>query len=465
MHATTEPAPLRAASPSDNAMTALYRDALGPVNAEYYLPIFARFDERGRAGSHWNWAASLATINWMVLRQLWGAALVYVAAAEGLALLLFGLGRQFLQWPQGVEWGVMAALAIPAFAIPGLYGNAMLHAEMRRRITRALAASQTLPEARALLAQRAATPRRLRMLVAANVALAIAALVALLVLPRATAPALDEAALAPAVTVAQAASAAAARAPASVRSASEARDEIADRAAAGPVGAASGSVLDAAPSAQTAGVTATASAPSATAAPAPADNRPRPSSAPVVGAEGQAQGDAVPPAMPAPAPAPAPAQALAPPVKAPATSRTAAAAPAPAVVPSTPKKAASAARAPVNEGVAPAARTSAPPRNSTAPSTAAAREAGSGAAAASPPAVGTARGYYINVGLFAEEANARKAQARLLNEGFPAFRQELQGAKGRRIRVRAGPYPSRTEAEAAAASIRAMELEAVVFKQ
>lgn len=79
--------------------------------------------------------------------------------------------------------------------------------------------------------------------------------------------------------------------------------------------------------------------------------------------------------------------------------------------------------------------------------------------------MGTAAGYYINVGLFADEANARKAQARLLNEGLPAFRQELNNAKGRRIRVRVGPYESRAKAEAAAALIRAMALEAVVFKQ
>jgi cell division septation protein DedD len=79
--------------------------------------------------------------------------------------------------------------------------------------------------------------------------------------------------------------------------------------------------------------------------------------------------------------------------------------------------------------------------------------------------VGTTAGYYINVGLFADEANARKAQARLLNEGLPAFRQELNNSNGRRIRVRVGPYDSRAKADAAAASIRAMALDAVVFKQ
>lgn len=79
--------------------------------------------------------------------------------------------------------------------------------------------------------------------------------------------------------------------------------------------------------------------------------------------------------------------------------------------------------------------------------------------------VGSAPGYYINVGLFAEEANARKAQARLLNEGLPAFRQTLETAKGKRIRVRVGPYGNAKEAGAVATRIRGMQLEAVVFKQ
>jgi cell division septation protein DedD len=79
--------------------------------------------------------------------------------------------------------------------------------------------------------------------------------------------------------------------------------------------------------------------------------------------------------------------------------------------------------------------------------------------------VGSTPGYYINVGLFAEEANARRAQARLLNEGLPAFRQTLESAKGKRIRVRVGPYATTKEAQTAAARIRGMQLEAVVFKQ
>ncbi len=79
--------------------------------------------------------------------------------------------------------------------------------------------------------------------------------------------------------------------------------------------------------------------------------------------------------------------------------------------------------------------------------------------------MGSAAGYYINVGLFAEEANARKTQSRLLNEGLPAFRQPLESAKGPRIRVRVGPFDTKAAADTAAQTIQGMGLEAVVFKK
>lgn len=79
--------------------------------------------------------------------------------------------------------------------------------------------------------------------------------------------------------------------------------------------------------------------------------------------------------------------------------------------------------------------------------------------------MGSAAGFYINVGLFADEANARKAQSRLLNEGLPAFRQPLESARGHRIRVRVGPFDTKAAADAAAQTIQGMGLEAVVFKK
>ncbi len=398
-------------SPSDNAMAAMSRLALGPVNTDYYLKVFERFDDTGRTTTTWNWAACLCTLNWMLFRQLWSAALVYVAAAEGLALIVFGVGRSFLHWPVGIELGVLGAFAVLAFAVPGLYGNAILYADIRKRIARALAASRTVPEACALLEKQASSRKRLQVLVLANVVLGLAALIAYLALSPSDVKPL---ALEPAVTVAQATAAA--------QAASTTH----------PVGALP------APEAEQTPPTSPTTATEATAAPV-APPAPAAASAPA-------------PVAPAPA-------AVAPPAAAKAST--------PATKASTPKPAppAVSTRAPTA-----AASTPAPTRREAASRPNASAKPKAPAAAASSadtalPTVGTAPGYYINVGLFAEEANARKTQARLLNEGLPAFRQELNNSKGRRIRVRVGPYATRAQADAAAEAIRAMALDAVVFKQ
>ena len=81
------------------------------------------------------------------------------------------------------------------------------------------------------------------------------------------------------------------------------------------------------------------------------------------------------------------------------------------------------------------------------------------------PAERTTGRYFVNVGLFAVDANARKAQARLRAAGVRVQTQELQMKNGKRIRVRAGPYQTRAQAEAAADKIRALGLEAQLFQQ
>ena len=421
MHATTESAEITAQLPSkprsDSALTALYSAALGPVHLSRYLPIFARFDEAGRTTTSWNWAASLCTLNWMVFRQMWGAALVYVAAAEGVALLVFGVGRPLLEWPEAVEWGVAAAFVLLSCAVPGLYGNALLHADTHKKIARALTATHTLNEACALLARQASSWKRLAWLVAGNLALALAAAGAYLAMPSTGTAGADSATpVAPIRPVPLTPSEPPAPPPPLPHPATISALPVASEPAALPSPAATDS---AAPTQLPASETMLTPVPAAASEQAPA---------------------------PAPAPAPA-AQPQ------PASSSPPAAAPlAQAADKATPPKRLSPPQA--------KARASAPDTPAAPPDTTAS------ASTAQPlPAVGTAPGYYINVGLFAEEANARKAQARLLNEGLPAFRQETRVGKKRRLRVRVGPYSDRADADAAAITIRAMGLDALVARQ
>ncbi|MBI3100858.1 MAG: SPOR domain-containing protein [Burkholderiales bacterium] len=467
---TQQPAPS-----AESAMGTLYRAALGPIRPESYLPRFERFDALGRTQPGWNWAASLCTLNWMALRHLWTPALIYVAAAEGLGLLLFGAIRALLPWPEPVQWGLVGAFALLAFALPGLYGDAILHTEIRKRIARALASTRNLPDACAQLEQQAATPRRLAGLAALNAALLAAAALAFWFLPQ-TSPA---------------------DAPAQPPSAPTAAGNVA-------VGTASAPEIHpiAAPPAPPA--SAPASTPTSTASdaePTPLHAPAPPAATPPASAPVQQTAAASTPAPKASAPAPkastAAPKASAPPTMtrtpaassakppgpaAPAATRRAASAPAPAASAAprptpatTPRKPASPAAAPASS---PAQSSSesvpAPPDGASAPAVSAPAASASDSTAhapapsasnAPPPAVGRTPGYYINVGLFAEEANARKAQAKLLNAGLPAFRQSLDTPKGQRIRVRVGPYPSAAQAQAAVRSIKALQLDAVVFQQ
>jgi cell division septation protein DedD len=509
---TPEPAQASAPRPSDSrsdsAITALYRAVLGPVNASYYLPIFARFDEAGRTTTGWNWAAGLFTLGWMVFRQLWGPALVYVAVAEGVALLVFGVGRPMLHWPQGVEWGVLAALVLLCCAVPGLYGNALLHTDAHKKIARALTATHTLNEACALLARQASSWRRLAWLAAAHVALLLAAAGAYFANPAQGVQGASSAAQSlhsPGKTASAGAAptdlrsagpgAAPPRPPASAQPALAAAASTpalsgsapllpgpASSAASVPTSAvaplpesASMATPNASPEARASSppqpsAAAAASATGVHATPTPTSISPAPEHRPSIGKASKTAD--VPRVQPAPIRDPAKPRA---PTKeqTPGPGTTAPASHAAAPLPNASRTDARQPRPAPTEAITPnaAPQTAQASADATPPASPAASSVPAMDATASAPAantaatVGTAPGYYINVGVFADEANARKAQARLLNEGFPAFRQEFFASQKRRLRVRVGPFERPDDAEAAAVSVRALGLEAVVARQ
>ncbi len=344
---------------SESATTALYRAALGSVNIGRYLPVFVRFDEEGRAGPSWNWAAALLTLNWLVFRQLWGVALVYVAAVEGLALLVLGLGREWLARPSLAEWGFLGAILVLSCLIPGVYGNAWLHADTRRRMTRAVREAKTVREACATLAQRASTRKRLLGLVLINGVLAVAAVAAYWGLSRWV----NDLPVLPTVVLPEVLA---------------------------PVELAPVELVEPVP-------------------PAPA-----------------------PPVEPSPVTPPTEPVAEPPPVQ---PAAPAAPEPAPPVVP-----------APLAPATAP---TQVPAQTPVAP----------------PTRPDPLQSFAINVGLFADAGNADRVLTRLFDAGLPAFIQVVDSPNGQRTRVRVGPFASRALADDAALRIRALGLDAVVFRQ
>lgn len=423
--------PTPAATALDNtdehATTALYRAAIGEVNSAYYLPLFERFEAADRAGLSWNGAAALYTLNWLAFRQLWHAALVYAGGLVALALGVFGIGRLVFQLSDTTQWAWLGGLVLLSVLVPGLVGNAVLHAATRKRMEAALQSTTTVAEACTLLARKAPTRKGLIAQMLANgLALALIGYAVLRLegwspdpLPVALPDAARQVAVGRAVDGSvplPAPAAAVASAPAPVASAPQA-------AASAPVAA--------------------ASTPAASAsAPLQATSAPPVVVAPV-------------PAAPASAPAPRPAPVEAPPapkVSTPGTTSAPRAAAQPRAAASAPRKIILLSRPEAGEvssaiggtATAPAARVPDTPTE---------------------PAAATAQRYTVLVGMFTLENNARNAYTQVNDAELPVRTQRVRTAQGTRFLVSSGPFETEAEAERAADKIRAMGLNARVALQ
>lgn len=386
---------------NEHTTTALYRAAIGPVNTEYYLAIFSRFENLGRAGAQWNWAAALNTINWMVFRKLWIPVLAYTGCILGVLLVVFGIGGLVFQFSSTARW-ILALLFITASVLmPGFYGTALFHNACRKKMEYALIHTPTLTEACTLLNRQASQRPRLLGVALANFAI-LGILIGIVAgLRRSPPEPLEDAATARNVAIGRAL-------------------EEADQA----------NLPDSAPVTQPPVPSNTASTAPETQAGAPPTLPPLPTpqqAAVAPASSDTAQPETTPTITPTQAPtSPAPAK----------TKPVVATAP---VQPVT-----QAATTPVPKTTAPAAKPSTVKNN---------------------PAPAKEPEFIINVGLFADENNARNARTRLLDAGLKAYSEELNYPRGKRTRVRVGPFATDTEADAAAEKIRNLGLEAAVLKQ
>ena len=81
-------------------------------------------------------------------------------------------------------------------------------------------------------------------------------------------------------------------------------------------------------------------------------------------------------------------------------------------------------------------------------------------AAASDATVGR---FVVQVGAFAENEKARDARLKVERAGLKTYVHVAETPQGRRIRVRAGPFTTRAEAEKAAAKIKTLDLPAAIL--
>jgi len=391
-----------AANPLSAGVTAeLYRAAIGPRGQDYYLRQFTRFEADGRAGTSWNWPAYWATLNWLMYRKMWGWALAYLAAVLGLALLIFGVGKLVLDYSDTSALLLFLLLLTAAFVVPGLYANAWFYKHCTDRITGVLRNTPDVKQAVFELARQAPDSRR-----ALALALANAGVLALV------------------LTVVN-----------WFQSADSHLPLLATHEERPLAGGQSGQVrpLAAGPAVRVA---------SARAAGA---------SAPAVAASAAAMA-----VVSAPAVVPA----------APAVPAAASVATGPSPLMNTSDRT----LAPVQAESTPALSAAAPAASASAAATAAAAVTPEPVPAAARPALRASapRVHYvwvIQVGAYAEDANAQSALAQVQALGLEAGTESFDSPKGRLTRVRVGPYTRKAEASKAALRIKSLNLPVLVIRQ
>lgn len=404
--------------PEEDVTTTLYRAAIGPVSNGYYLPIFSRFEAADRAGISWNTAASLLTLNWLVFRKLWVAALAYVGALVAVGLLVFGIGHLVFQFSDGLLMALAVGFGLIAFVLPGLFGNALFHGECRKAMAKALTGHSNVADARDALLSQASDRNRLIKLAAVNLGLLLisgfayqqfSALRNLAVMPqgaleagnvavvRANDPPSLPITMAPAVAASAIASAT-----------SPVASAVPSAAASGPVSAPIAAPM-------------TASAVAAASSPA---SEPATKANTIAKIANETQSAVSAPAAPLAKAPTAVAAASTPAAKAPA------------------KKALAASLAEKSKKAASTPTAKLPAKDS-------AKE--------------ITKSFYINVGLFGVPENAAKAHAKLLEAGLPSVMKELK-SKTRQIRVRVGPFSSQAQVDAAVQKIKALQLDASIVQ-
>ena len=83
--------------------------------------------------------------------------------------------------------------------------------------------------------------------------------------------------------------------------------------------------------------------------------------------------------------------------------------------------------------------------------------------AASPSTDATVGRFVVQVGAFAENEKARDARLKVERAGLKTYVHVAETPQGKRIRVRAGPFSTRAEAEKAAAKIKTLDLPAAIL--
>ncbi|GAB4397716.1 MAG: hypothetical protein OHK0048_06980 [Rhodoferax sp.] len=454
----------------DAALHQLFSAAVGPVNTDDYVPRFLDYEANGHTRWGWHWTAGLWTLNWLLFRRLYVWAVGYAVLALLLPLLVLGWGRWLAGWDGPTMGAVLLGLVAFKVLAVARVAKPVYYSACRQHMALALAQNDTLAAACAALRQRSPTREHFKRLLISNLAL-LAALGSAVGLWVARQPAAE---ISVAPTLPRTARLGASGTQPGAAGATRA-DVVAP--ALGGVASAPTQPLMASPSpAASASALASASAPASALVHAlAASEAKQPAAQRQPDASSMASGATLPPTRaerPSPVATPrAPTSALPGvgearpqphplPVASAAQAMAAYVSRAPSSSPR-PKDAGDGA----DLGADAAGSVHAPPQRSARAAGQGASKTPGGAARSASRTEGAAspRGtVWINVGLFAQEANARNVRQTLVQAGLPVTMQTLQRNSRTLTRVRVGPYPTVAQAQQALQRLKALDLDGVI---
>jgi hypothetical protein len=107
----------------------LYRAAVGP-RADFYVPLFLRFDQAGASGRSWNWSAFFVSFYWFLYRRMFGQWTLYCLLIPIAVALVAAILAQL-----GVSPVVGDALCLGyAFGLVPLTANHLYYRAIQQRI-------------------------------------------------------------------------------------------------------------------------------------------------------------------------------------------------------------------------------------------------------------------------------------------------------------------------------------------
>jgi type IV pilus assembly protein PilA len=133
---------------STQDMEALYRAAVGPKKADFYVPKFIRFDQPGASRLSWNWPAFFFSFYWFLYRRMYATWAIY-------SLLIpigIGVASAILAGSVSGDGGDLFFSVVTlgySFGFIPIFANSLYHRAAKKRIG---ALRPKVPEASAQLA-------------------------------------------------------------------------------------------------------------------------------------------------------------------------------------------------------------------------------------------------------------------------------------------------------------------------